>query len=351
MKNSFDVKLRFGIQDGKIVEITEVESGLACGCVCPLCGGRLEAVKGEKRAWHFRHYGEECNLVNAQQTALHILAKEIIAEEKVFMFPGYTIGKADLNKKYELHYELPEILEKYTKDSTKINCNSVVCEKRVSDIVPDIIVNVGGKECIIEIAVTHFVDETKRNKIIKIGIPTVEVDLSDYINEPDMREKLKDILVNKVDNKRWVYNHKIINKLKEAEKDYDELHRKKLLDRDNWERESDKKIRKQFEIAHKQKKIQTECVNKHLKDEVVKTNIDQSPTEEIKKIQYENGYNEIQSFDFDNDTQCRDRYGVRWVKCTECEKIKMTNEMKFYGGKGTVNKGLCRDCYMKKGNS
>lgn len=247
MKNSFDVKLRFGIQDGKIVEITEVESGLACGCVCPLCGGRLEAVKGEKRAWHFRHYGEECNLVNAQQTALHILAKEIIAEEKVFMFPGYTIGKADLNKKYELHYELPEILEKYTKDSTKINCNSVVCEKRVSDIVPDIIVNVGGKECIIEIAVTHFVDETKRNKIIKIGIPTVEVDLSDYINEPDMREKLKDILVNNDKHKKWIYNPQKNERINDAEKDYDALHKKALDELHKKEAEEYKKIQAQKE--------------------------------------------------------------------------------------------------------
>ncbi|MBQ6934145.1 MAG: hypothetical protein IJN37_07140 [Clostridia bacterium] len=245
--NNYDVKLRFGMKDGKIVEITEVESGLACDCVCPLCGGRLEAIKGEKRAWHFRHYGEECNLVNAQQSAIHILAKEIIAEEKAFMFPGYTIGKVDLNKKYKLHYDLPGILEKYTKNSVKGICDSVVCEKRVSDIVPDIIVNVGEKECIIEIAVTHFVDEIKRNKIIETGIPTVEVDLSDYINEPEMREKLKDILVNKDEHKKWIYNPQKNKKLKEAEKDYDELHKKALDERNKKEAEEYRKFQTQRE--------------------------------------------------------------------------------------------------------
>lgn len=213
--NNYDVKLRFGMKDGKIVEITEVESGLACDCVCPLCGGRLEAVKGEKRAWHFRHYGEECNLINAQQTAIHILAKEIIAEEKAFWIPGYAIERSDLKKEYEL-YDIPEdYLEDYIVQSRRLKCDSVVLESKISDIVPDVIVCADGKQYIIEIAVTHFINDDKKRKIVEIGIPTVEVDLSRYVNILDIRKTLRDILINfNIDDKNWIYNPEKEEKLK-----------------------------------------------------------------------------------------------------------------------------------------
>lgn len=41
---------------GKIVEVSEVKSGLDCNCVCPNCGKDLVAAQGEKTEWYFRHY-------------------------------------------------------------------------------------------------------------------------------------------------------------------------------------------------------------------------------------------------------------------------------------------------------
>ena len=76
LRVEFDIQLEYGVQNGKIINIMDlpVESkGLQCDCVCPGCGGRLVARKGAKKKHHFAHYNEPCNLVAAQQTALHML--------------------------------------------------------------------------------------------------------------------------------------------------------------------------------------------------------------------------------------------------------------------------------------
>jgi hypothetical protein len=35
--------LTYGLKDGKLAKITEVENGLACGCICSNCGNKLVA--------------------------------------------------------------------------------------------------------------------------------------------------------------------------------------------------------------------------------------------------------------------------------------------------------------------
>lgn len=44
-----------------------------------------------------------------------------------------------------------------------------------------------------------------------------------------------------------------------------------------------------------------------------------------------------------------DKYGDRLIKCTECKKTKKTDFFVTYGGKDSVNTGLCRECARKKG--
>lgn len=48
-------KIPFGLRDGRMVEVSEVESGLACRCVCPSCGQPLQARKGPIRTHYFAH--------------------------------------------------------------------------------------------------------------------------------------------------------------------------------------------------------------------------------------------------------------------------------------------------------
>ena len=46
-------------------------------------------------------------------------------------------------------------------------------------------------KCIVEIAVTHFIDEVKEQKIKEIGLPTIEIDLSKIYRQDFKREELE----------------------------------------------------------------------------------------------------------------------------------------------------------------
>ena len=50
------LNLTYALKDGIITSISNVESGLKCGCVCPACDMPLVAKKGEKMMHHFAHH-------------------------------------------------------------------------------------------------------------------------------------------------------------------------------------------------------------------------------------------------------------------------------------------------------
>ena len=76
MKN---LNLVYALKDNIIVHISEVESGLRCGCKCPACIETLIARKGNKVLHHFAHKSTiECEF--GYQTSLHLAAKRVISE-------------------------------------------------------------------------------------------------------------------------------------------------------------------------------------------------------------------------------------------------------------------------------
>ena len=58
--------------DGRLLHIGEVPSGLACNCVCPGCGRRMVAKKGDVQAHHFAHNAQQDgrSCASAGETAL-----------------------------------------------------------------------------------------------------------------------------------------------------------------------------------------------------------------------------------------------------------------------------------------
>lgn len=186
LQTGLTIQLKYGLRDDRIISILEIkpeERGLKCNCICPGCGLPLVARLGKKKQWHFAHQGEACDIAAAQQTALHMLAKEIIEDSKKLLFPGVFIEKDDYTddiEDYRVQTRIPQTIE-YRKAAI-VKCDSVSLEKRISNIVPDIMVTAKGRGCLIEVAVTHFVDEEKEQKIKEIGLPLFEIDLSDLYN-------------------------------------------------------------------------------------------------------------------------------------------------------------------------
>ena len=231
-----EIKLQYGLKDGILIHIDKIvqeERGLKCKCVCPYCNIPLQARLGTQRKHHFAHNNLNCSPEIAQQTILHLLAKEIIEEERTIVFPPYDI----LSQKMGIHSDM--FLSPYRcVEKMSVKFDSVVLEKRISDIVPDIIVQKDGRECLIEIAVTHFIDEEKQKKIDKLGLPMIEIDLSKYDSKYNIdKQALKKLLIEDIECKKWISNPRVFEHHKEKAI---ATFKKKLEEHEQWKHEKEK---------------------------------------------------------------------------------------------------------------
>lgn len=74
------IKLEYAIREHQLVHISKVKSGLKCRCFCPACNDKLIAKTGKLKRHHFCHSSSDCS--HGVESALHIMAKEILEEEK-----------------------------------------------------------------------------------------------------------------------------------------------------------------------------------------------------------------------------------------------------------------------------
>lgn len=182
-----------GMKNGSLISVTQVESGLKCGCICAACGVPLVAKKGEKVAHHFAHYRTKpCQY--GYETALHLAAKEILSRAKRLVLPPSYVTFSSSGKE-KLCMVGP----------TEIPIDSVDIESRFGSIVPDIIIHSGDKFLFVEIRVTHAIDNAKYKKIRDAGVSTIEIDLHDIEDTPS-EEELSSILILDNPRKGWTYN-------------------------------------------------------------------------------------------------------------------------------------------------
>jgi Competence protein CoiA-like family len=198
---SFEVqKIPFGIQNGVPVGIENVPSGLACNCFCPSCGGILQARKGMKNTPHFSHDPSankmECR--NALETSIHAMAKHIINEERTISFPELSISVSDVDSLGREQIESEVILS-----MQKIKISDAQIEQRFFDVRPDITVYVNEEPVLIEIAVTHFIDEIKKAKIREMNVRAVEINLS-KVDYRISKSELREIIIESTKEKKWI---------------------------------------------------------------------------------------------------------------------------------------------------
>lgn len=187
-----EAKLTYGLYPStkRLIHIKDAENGLACGCVCPECGDKLEAVNnGKKRTPHFRHSnGADCP--RARMTALHMLAQKVFEEHKRICLPSYYIS--------------PDRTE--TPGVKQFECVSLEQTKELGDksLRPDCIAKNNNNELWVEFRVTHEVDTEKSDCIKKNGIYCVEVDLRSLLNTDYTESSILWFLVNENCNRIWI---------------------------------------------------------------------------------------------------------------------------------------------------
>jgi len=170
------------IRSSEIVHISNVENGLKCNCECIECGEKLIAInnKNNKREIHFRHEIEsDCK--GGIETALHLLAKQIVAENnsiKLFDNEYFDYSKSEI-------------------------------EVSLSDYSPDVIIENtdSNQKWLIELAVTSFIGIEKLEKIKRDNLNCLEIDLKKVDRKINPNE-LKELIINNLEI-RTIINQEI----------------------------------------------------------------------------------------------------------------------------------------------
>lgn len=218
---STNTKISFGLKDGELVQVSEVVSGLACGCVCPSCHRKLQANKSKKITSYFSHDPSDETIAceGAFETSIHLMAKQILSEEGYTIFPSLILKMSQDDMNGVTHTEELAIETEHV-----ARFNKVELEKRIEEIRPDIIAYQNDVPFLIEVAVTHFVDSNKKNIIRDLELPAIEIDLSS-VSYVTTKDELK-LLIAKSSNRQWISNPKAVNGKKELKNTLDEKIRK-----------------------------------------------------------------------------------------------------------------------------
>jgi len=189
------IALEYGCDlNGNLIHISNARKGLKCGLYCPACKKQLIAKKGDLMQHHFAHYkAAECKY--AFETSIHLLAKEIIAEDGEIFTPELAL--------------LPDHWNMYNYillKSQYFRIGNIIVEPHLGNIRPDLIVYIDSHPLLIEVCVTHKVDADKLKKIKEHNLSAIEINLSDVghgMSKEILKEKIKE-----ESRIKWLYNKK-----------------------------------------------------------------------------------------------------------------------------------------------
>lgn len=189
------IYITYALQDGKVVSIDEVESGVACNCVCPACHQKFIARKGEFITPHFAHYPKgDCE--NGYETSLYLMAKRILEDTGSIILPSVTLGNCN-----------PVCLD----ESRNIKIKNVHLEQTADDIPIDIIIeDIEGNKYCLKMRVSRDIDKNDLSKIQKYELNTLEYDLSKIGKSYHIfRDDLAEILFDDNCPPKWIYHPKL----------------------------------------------------------------------------------------------------------------------------------------------
>lgn len=189
------LRLPYGMLDGKLTHVSQVPSGLACGCRCPGCDAPLIAKKGKAKLHHFAH-AKDADCGGGVETALHLAAKQILEQRKRVFLP--TVEVKVPRKGYSRVLDVLAHEQEYSLDQ-------VTLEQRIDSIVPDVMAHIRGRVIAIEIKVSHAVDENKAARFRALNLSAIEIDLSKAPRTFTL-EELEPLVIGPGSHKSWVFN-------------------------------------------------------------------------------------------------------------------------------------------------
>lgn len=343
---------------GNLCHIDSVANGEACGCFCPdpSCGQVLIARNGgTKRIHHFAHKRGTCEW--SIEYLISTLAADILRGMRCATFPALSYRDWMSSENVEIA------------PAKQLRFDEVSLEHLSGRGAPDVVVGCKLKSGSVRrfalvFSLIHTLTPGQLEKLRAAGADAVLIDLKvplrwkkrelddkhfdrvgilTSFQEPAFIRKV--LLNDKCPYKVWAANARReaaeAESLAEYERTQEEERRRKA------------EAARQRELERQQKEEKRRRVLKELREEQ-----ERAQAAERERLRREEEERERQRLEAERrdraslaealeqqECQARDSQGRRWVKCRICGEAKLADRFQSYGGAGSVNLGVCSECY------
>lgn len=178
--------LKYGLdkRTGRLVHISKAKHGVECELFAPCCGEPLVAKNnGKIYTHHFAHYSsDECS--TAEETAAHLLAKEVASEISEIAIPVLIPPE-----KVTAHSKLYTLQLKQIKTASVERYHNTPEGKIFADVW---IVTTDSGEYGFEMYVTHEIDDKKKQKILSDKYTYIEIPINKKWDVKEIKSALVD---------------------------------------------------------------------------------------------------------------------------------------------------------------
>ena len=193
-------KVPFGLKEGRLCYVSDVPTGIACGCICPdpACAkpliARNKPSPTRKRIYHFRHATLTTGC-GGRESGMHRMAKELMARATSLMLPSWS---AD-----DLKFDAVQaVLAPGSQAEVMVTGSQVRPDVRVTSLVGAAVL----PALYVEIKVSHAVDWEKHQQVIAKNLSMIEIDLSNVPDDVLQDEAaFSEEVLNRVDNRHWLH--------------------------------------------------------------------------------------------------------------------------------------------------
>ncbi|KFN47211.1 competence protein CoiA family protein, partial [Arenimonas composti] len=155
-------RVPFGLREGRVWAPGEVAKGLGCGCVCPACHAPLiaKAQTSRRRRPHFAHL-TDTHCETGRETGIHLRAKQLIVERAELLTPAWNGDRLDMPNPAQARDDEGRIHVGSRVDfpAMQRRLADVEAERQIGGFRPDLVAQDDDGELLIEIRVTHAVDD------------------------------------------------------------------------------------------------------------------------------------------------------------------------------------------------
>ena len=198
------------LEDQQLVDVSEVERGVKCGCICPSCSTPLLARQGEINEWHFAHASKGVSESTKSEceysfwVSVTLMAKQVISTANSINLPSLTMFFAD-GKEVNVAKE-------------KIATIDIIgLEKHISEVYADAVLSVGKYLIAVIFTAPHKIadvytphgEQSENIGVLEISLAKANEWLfGDKING-EYSKRIYHHIINDAANKRWLHHPRV----------------------------------------------------------------------------------------------------------------------------------------------